>query len=109
MKVNGEQIRSMLRKAEIYLQSADDEFDTFRYGISSSQAYYCIFHAMSAALYSIELTFSKHSGVISGFSKHFLKTDIFDRQYGPIIQRLRKHREIGDYSYSEDIGLEESE
>jgi len=109
VKEDYEKIHLMLDKAELYLESANDEFDSFRFGIASSQAYYCIFHAMSAALYSIGLTYSKHSGVISSFSEHYIKTGIFDKDFGPIIRRIQKRREVGDYSYIEMIGDEEAE
>lgn len=63
---------------------------------------------MQAVLLTKEKTYSKHAGVISGFSEHFLKTAIFPATFGESIQRLRKDRELGDYGYQMSVSFEEA-
>jgi uncharacterized protein (UPF0332 family) len=63
---------------------------------------------MQAALLTKGRTYSKHAGVISGFSEQFIKPGIFPAAYGEAIQRLRKDRELGDYGYQLSVGLEEA-
>ena len=46
--------------------------------------------------------------MISGFSEHFIKTGIFPVHYGEVIQRLRKHRELGDYGYQLNVDAKEA-
>ena len=62
---------------------------------------------MQAALLTQGKTYSKHAGVISGFSEHFIKTGLFPAAYGEAIQHLRKDRELGDYGYQLSVSLEE--
>jgi len=65
---------------------------------SSSRAYYAVFHIMQAALLTKNLTYKKHSGVISAFSKQFIKTGIFPKEFARYIKSLRSDRETSDYS-----------
>ena len=63
---------------------------------------------MQAALLTKEKTFSKHAGVISGFSEHFIKMGTFPASFGEAIQKLRKDRELGDYGYQLSVDPKES-
>lgn len=98
-----QQIISMRQKAEETLQDAKVLFDLGRYGAVSSRAYYAVFHMLQAVLLTKELSFSKHSGVISGFSRYFVKEGIFPPEYAEKIKELWKNREIGDYGYEKKI------
>ncbi|MEW6041087.1 MAG: HEPN domain-containing protein [Elusimicrobiota bacterium] len=93
------QIKAMINKSQRSLEDAKILFKEKRYESSSSRAYYSIFHIMQAVLLTKGLSFSKHSGVISGFSQHFIKTDIFPKEFAEIIDKLREDRENGDYDY----------
>src|SRR3972149_10242075 len=42
-----------------------------------NRAYYAMFHAVTALLLSEGMAFSRHSGVISAFDQHWLKTGRF--------------------------------
>ncbi len=95
-----QQLRAMVDKAERALKAAQRHLDTGDQDFASSSAYYAVFHMMQAALLTKELTFSKHAGVNSGFSQHFIKTGLFPEEFGQQIQRLRRDREVGDYGYS---------
>ena len=46
---------------------------------ASSRAYYAMFSVAQALLLSKDLSFSKHSAVISAFGQHFAKTGILPR------------------------------
>lgn len=103
------ELNRIVGKAEECLSSALNEFDEGRYGFASSQAYYTVFHAMTAALYAVGKTYSKHAGVIAGFNELFVKTGKMPKNFGAVIQRLRKDRETGDYSYEVEIDKETAE
>jgi len=81
------------------LEDAKINFEKKRYETCSSRAYYSVFHILQAVLLTKELSFSKHSGVINGFSQHFIKLGIFPEEFAEIIRELREDRENGDYSY----------
>ena len=94
------QLQAMADKAERALKAAQQHLEARDYDFASSKAYYGIFHMMQAALLTKQLTFSKHAGVMSGFSEHFIKAGVFPADFGQKIQRLRRDREIGDYGYT---------
>ena len=52
-----------------------------------------------AALLTKNLSASSHKGVISLFEEHFIKTEIFDRDLGRMLNdAYDKKRLVGDYS-----------
>lgn len=102
------QLRSMVEKAERTLRAAEQHLANKDADFASSKAYYAVFHLMQAALLTKGLSYSKHAGVISGFSEQFIKSAIFPTSFSEAIQRLRKDRELGDYGYQLSITLEEA-
>lgn len=64
---------------------------------SLSRSYYAMFSAARAMLALKELDSSKHSGVISLFNQHFVKTNIFDPSLGRILKKAQYSRERSDY------------
>lgn len=89
----------MIKKSDKALNTARSNFNIGDYEAVSSKAYYAVFHIMQAALLTKGLSFSKHSGVIGGFSKEFIKSGVFPKEFSKKIRSLLKDREIGDYSY----------
>ncbi|MBI4333660.1 MAG: HEPN domain-containing protein [Chloroflexi bacterium] len=73
---------------------------------AASKAYYAVFHSPQAILLTLNLSFSKHSGVISGFNKNFVQPGVFPPDFKERIGRLFQERQIGDYSYKQRIGKE---
>lgn len=102
------QLQAMIEKSKRTLRAAKEHLAHQDADFASSKAYYAVFHLMQAVLLTKKLTYSKHAGVISGFSEHFIKTGIFPPSFGESIQRLRKDRELGDYGYQLGIALEEA-
>ena len=101
--INKEELRKqilvMADKSERSLEDAKILHIQKRYEASSSRAYYSAFHIMQAVLLTKNLSYSKHSGVIGGFSQYFIKTGVFPKEFAEIIDTLREDRENGDYSY----------
>ena len=102
------QLSAMVEKGIRTLEAAQEHLSHSDGDFASSKAYYAVFHLMQAVLLTKNLTFSKHAGVMSGFSEHFIKPGIFPGEFGGIIQRLRKDRELGDYGYQMSVGLEDA-
>jgi len=103
-----QQFCSMLEKGKRTLRAAKTHLEKGDCDFASSKAYYAVFHLMQAVLLTKELTYSKHAGVISGFSEHFLKRGILPKEFGGMIQKLRKHRELGDYGYQLTVTLRDA-
>lgn len=98
----------MIEKAQRALKAARDTLEDGDVDFASSKAYDAVFHLMQPVLLTKDLTYSKHAGVISGFSQHFIKSGIFPSTFGGVIPRLRKDRELGDYGYQLSVGPEEA-
>lgn len=68
-----------------------------------------MFYMAEAALLQKGLAFSKHSGVISAFGKHFVKSCLIPSKYHRMLHDAFCVRNIGDYGYEEDVTREEAE
>ena len=93
-------LSAMIVKAQRSLRSAEKQLNEDDYDFGTSRAYYAAFYAMEAALLSKDLVFSKHSGVIRGFSEHFVKTGVMPEDFGKLVNRLSRDRQVGDYDYA---------
>ena len=62
-----------------------------------NRLYYAAFYAARALLATRELDSSKHSGVISLFHEHFVRTALFDHEKAKILSRSFEERQDTDY------------
>lgn len=90
MHINNAESNRSINTAKRNLEEGDYDF-------ASSRAYYAAFYAFQAILLSKNLSFSKHSGVISAFNQYFVKTMLFPKHFSKLISRLFRERQIGDY------------
>lgn len=97
MEEKQELIQAYLTLAVEKLAVARDLMTASHYDDALSRAYYAMFYAAKAALLSIDLDPNTHSGVISQFSQHFVKTNRVERQYGRLLSRMMQARETSDY------------
>jgi len=102
-------IKIILEKGKRTLKAAEEHFKNGDYDFASSKAYYAVFYFMQAILYTKDFTFSKHSASIAEFSKSFIKTGIFPKEFGKYIQNLFRERQISDYDFYVKIDLEEAQ
>ena len=104
-----EEITEIIQKAKRSLKAAQKLYEDKEYDFSASRAYYAMFYMAEAVLLTKDLSFSKHSGVISAFGQYFVKSEIFDKKYQKMFSEAFEIRNIGDYSFSRKISKEESE
>jgi len=97
-----------LEKAHGHLKSAEILFHTGMYNDSIGRSYYAMFNAARALLALKQLDSKKHSGVISLFNQHFVKTGVIDRNTGKDLNKARVRRESSDYSDFYTVGKEEA-
>ncbi|GFP32177.1 hypothetical protein HKBW3S42_00482, partial [Candidatus Hakubella thermalkaliphila] len=73
-----------------------------------NRAYYSVFYAMRAFLATVNKDSSKHSGVMSLFNQHFIKTGIVSEISFKSTQALMDLRHEGDYQDFAKITEEEA-
>ena len=76
---------------------------------SVSRAYYAMFYAVEALLLSRDLSFSKHSAVISAFGKDYIKTGIFEVRLHRYIMDAFDLRNAGDYGSMHAVNSEKAQ
>ena len=86
-----------LEQALENLNSARKNLEIGELKTANNRAYYCVFHSMRAVIALDEQDFKKHSGVISYFREHYIKTRIFDRQCSDIVSSSSLIRNKSDY------------
>jgi uncharacterized protein (UPF0332 family) len=87
-----------LKRSKQHLKSPRDLLQNDDFADSISRSYYAIFQAARALLALQEVESRKHSGVISLFNRHFVKTRKVDKQLGVILKDARRSREMADYT-----------
>ena len=86
-----------LEQALENLNSARKNLEIDELKTANNRAYYCVFHAMRAVIALDEQDFKKHSGVISYFREHYIKTKVFNRQCSDIVSSSSLIRNKSDY------------
>lgn len=84
-------------KAKEILIEAEDAFKQNHFGMSVTRSYYTMFTSARALLALKEMDSSKHSGVISLFNKHLVKTDLFPSEFSKFLREAKEIREAADY------------
>ena len=99
----------------LYIENAREMLEVARlnlgndyYGSTCNRAYYAIFYATSALLFTKEMSFGKHSAVLAAFRQHFIKTGEFDVRWSGIYQRVMSHRQSGDYDINVRVEKEQA-
>jgi len=102
-------ILDLLEKAQESLKASEILFKEKLFDSSASRVYYAIFYAVEAVLLTKELSFSKHSGVISSFNKEFIKTKIFPEKLKYYLNEAFNMRQKSDYGPSRSISSDKAQ
>jgi uncharacterized protein (UPF0332 family) len=95
--INKEAVLVYLDGARDALQSAQYNLDGSFYGVAVNRAYYAFFYAATALLLTLDITRSKHSGVLAAFREHFVKPGTFSIQDSRAYGEAFELRNITDY------------
>ncbi len=98
-----------LKRARQHLKSARDLLINEDFADSISRSYYAIFQAARALLAVEGLESRKHSGIVSLFNRHFVKTGKVDKELGVVLKEARRYREMADYSDLAEFVREDAE
>ena len=67
------------------------------YKDSINRSYYAAFYAIRAVLALEEIDFKRHKDAVAYFNKTYVATEIFSRETGKKLGRLKQERESSDY------------
>jgi uncharacterized protein (UPF0332 family) len=79
------------------LESAQYNLDGSFYGVAVNRAYYAFFYAATALLLTLNMTRSKHAGVLAAFREHFVKPGIFPMADSHAYGEAFELRNVTDY------------
>ena len=96
------------QRADATLKEAIDALSGKNFRLTVNRAYYSAFYAMRAFLATVSKDSSKHSGVVSLFNQHFIKTGIVPEISLKSIQALMDLRHEGDYQDFAEINEDEA-
>ncbi len=76
---------------------------------AANRLYYGAYYAAKALLATREVDSSRHSGVISLFQKHFVKTGLISTEIAKALPRAFEKRQKSDYGDFATVTLEEAQ
>jgi len=86
-----------MSRALATLDDADVLIDGKRWNSALNRLYYAAFYAARALLATQNLDSSRHSGVISLFQEHFVRTGVVPQETARTLPRLFEKRQTTDY------------
>lgn len=107
MKDQKENYRLYIENAHEMIEVAKLNLGNDFYSSACNRAYYAVFYAASALLYSKGKSYGKHSAVIAAFRQYFIKTGEFDKKWSDVYEYIMSSRHTGDYELSDDLEKEQ--
>lgn len=111
MSLNDEERRTMvglqMEKAYRFMEQAEMVRGLQQWDLAANRYYYACFHAVQALFIYNGLASKTHTGMLSQFGLHFIKTGIIEDRLGAFLTRMEQLREKGDYNCLYSINEEE--
>ena len=92
-----------MENAQEMLDIADENFSNQRYRTAWNRAYYGIFYAASALLFSKGKSYGKHSAVLAAFRQYFIKTGEFAKKWSDDYRLIMDSRHTADYELYDSL------
>jgi uncharacterized protein (UPF0332 family) len=96
-------LRTIISRARDDLETARQFLEEGKFRSASIHAYSAVFHGMKALLELEGISVSKHGRVMGEVNRQFVKSGRLERDTSKKLERLFFHRQIGSYSYTEDV------
>ncbi len=96
-------------KALHFLNQADEMLSLSHSDLAVNRYYYACFHIVQALFIQRKINGHTHSGVITQFSKHFVKSGLATMEEGSLLARLFQLRQKADYNCAYSVSAEEAE
>ena len=87
-----------IERAFLSLKEAKANLEMGFYEVAANRLYYAAHYAVIALLIANQITAKSHDGSISQFGMNFVKTGIFPKEMGKLLNNLFNTRQAGDYS-----------
>lgn len=91
-------VKLELEKADRFYSEAVEMQRQKYFDLATNRYYYACFHAVQALLISNKLSAHTHSGLITTFGLHFVKTGKVTADQGTILTRMEQLRQRADYN-----------
>lgn len=109
MKPQKQEIALYVENAFEMLEASRILLENDFYTSAINRAYYAVFYAANALLVTKGLSQGKHSGVISSFRQHFIKTGLIAPEYSKIYGHLMEDRHESDYELESPVDRQDAE
>ena len=97
-------VNLQLEKAHRFLDQADKMYSMRYWDLAVNRYYYACYHAVQALfIYNGLPSTKKHSGTVTQFSLHFVKSGKVAPTYGSFLARMMQLRQKADYNCAYDI------
>lgn len=103
-----ENYRVYMKYAQEMLEVAKENLENNRVNSACNRAYYGVFYAASALVFSKGKTFGKHSAVLAAFRQYFIKTGEFDKKWSDDYEFVMDNRHTADYDLYDPIEYEDA-
>ena len=103
-----ENYRVYMQYAQEMMEVAKENLDNNRVNSACNRAYYGVFYAASALLFSKGKTFGKHSAVMVAFRQYFIKTGEFEKKWSDDYEFIMDNRHAADYDLYDPIDPEDA-
>lgn len=97
-----------LKNAEDTLETAKLCMENKRYRDTINRSYYAVFYAVKAVLALEGKDFKRHKDAVAYFNQTYVATEMFPREIGKGLGRLKRKREVSDYDDFYMISSEEA-
>ncbi|MBQ8957543.1 MAG: HEPN domain-containing protein [Bacteroidales bacterium] len=97
-----------VERAHRFVKQADEMMDMDYSDMAVNRFYYACFHIVQALFIQREIVAHTHSGMLTQFSLHFVKTEMVSLEDGSFLARLFQLRQKADYNCAYDITKEEA-
>lgn len=97
IKPSQEEIGLEMAVAWEALDDAESNLEEGRFRTAISRAYYAIFHAARAVVWTREVAPKTHKGLAQQFGQNIVQTGVTSREFSTILKNASDERELADY------------
>ena len=95
-------------KARHFLSQADEMMELKHWDLAVNRYYYACFHIVQSLFVCNGLSAHTHSGTLSQFTLHFVKTNLVPIDFGGFFSKMVQLRQKADYNNVANISEEEA-
>lgn len=95
-------------KARHFLSQADEMMELKHWDLAVNRYYYACFHIVQCLFVRNGISAHTHSGTLSQFTLHFVKTNIVPIDFGGFFSKMVQLRQKADYNNIANISEDEA-